>query len=315
MHNLLLDPLIRVRVAGTGVTRVSLPDLYAEMVQDRVTAFPALRPHQRHAWHAFLCQLGVIALHRAGSAEIPESPDQWRSLLRATTSEFADDQPWHLIVDDPGQPAFMQCPAPTGLDDYRGAKATPDDLDILLTAKNHELKQATAQRADPEDWIYALIDLQTIGGYLGAGNYQIARMNGGYSSRPCLGLAPAEGGPGARLCCDVRRMLSGRDALLARYPDYFRKDPGVALVWLEPLEWHRFPRLPRPRPLLHRDLPPGPAHDERPWHRGAHRCVSRRPHPREDGRGRRRGLLDARADERRQGAVAVVGRLPIRPAR
>ncbi len=234
MHNLLLDPLIRVRATSNGVTRVSLPDLYVEMVQDRVTAFPALRPHQRHAWHAFLCQLGVIALHRAGLVEIPESPQQWRSLLRATTSEFADDQPWHLIVDDPGQPAFMQCPAPAGLDDYRRSKATPDDLDILLTAKNHEIKQATAEAADPEDWIYALIDLQTMSGFLGAGNYQIARMNGGYSSRPCLGLAPSGGGPGAHLCCDIRRMLSGRDALLAEYPDYFRKDPGVGLVWLEP---------------------------------------------------------------------------------
>ena len=234
MHNLLLDPLIGVRVADTSVTGMSLPELYAEMIGDRVTAFPALRPHQRHAWHAFLCQLGVIALHRAGLAEVPESVDQWRSLLRATTPEFADDRPWHLIVDDPGQPAFMQCPAPAGLEDYRGAKATPDDLDILLTAKNHEVKQTTAVQADPEDWMFALIDLQTMGGYLGAGNYQIARMNGGYSSRPCLGLAPAEGGPGAHLCCDIRRMLSGRDALLEEYPDYFRRDPGVALVWLEP---------------------------------------------------------------------------------
>ena len=234
MHNLLLDPIIGVRAADTSVTRMSLPELYVEMIRDCVTAFPALRPHQRHAWHAFLCQLGVIALHRAGLAEVPESADQWRSLLRATTPEFADDQPWHLIVDDPGQPAFMQCPAPAGLEDYRGAKATPDDLDILLTAKNHEVKQTTAVQADPEDWMFALIDLQTMGGYLGAGNYQIARMNGGYSSRPCLGLAPAEGGPGAHLCCDIRRMLSGRDALLEEYPDYFRRDPGVALVWLEP---------------------------------------------------------------------------------
>ena len=234
MHNLLVDPLIRARMADGSVRAFSLPELYAEMVRDRVTAFPALRPHQRHAWHAFLCQLGVIALHRAGLAENPESTEQWRSLLRAMTSEFADDQPWRLIVDDPAQPAFMQSPAPTGLDDYRGAKATPDDLDILLTAKNHEIKQATAERADPEDWIYALIDLQTMGGYLGAGNYQIARMNGGYSSRPCLGLTPAEGGPGAHLAFDMRRMLGGRDALLERYPDYFRRDAGVALVWLEP---------------------------------------------------------------------------------
>ena len=29
-------------------------------------------------------------------------------------------------------------------------------------------------------------------------------------------------------------MLSGRDALLERYPDYFRRDVGVSLIWLEP---------------------------------------------------------------------------------
>ena len=85
MHNLLLDRLIRVTVAGGGVTGMSLPELYAEMVADRVLAFPALRPHQRHAWHASLCQLGAVALHRAGLDQVPESTDQWRSLLRATT--------------------------------------------------------------------------------------------------------------------------------------------------------------------------------------------------------------------------------------
>ena len=234
MHNLLVDRVIRTRVADGSVMGMSLPEVYAAMVADRIAAFPALRRHQRHAWHAFLCQLGVIALQRAGLAEIPESTDRWRSLLRATTPEFADDQPWHLIVDDPDQPAFLQCRTPNGLSDYRGLKASPDDLDILVTSKNHDVKQTIAMEAGPEDWLFALIDLQTMGGFLGAGNYQIARMNGGYSSRPCLGLAPAYGGLGAHLCCDIRRMLSGRDALLESNPDYFRRDPGVALVWLEP---------------------------------------------------------------------------------
>ena len=234
MHSLLRDRLIRVRLAESGVTGMSLPELYAEMVADRVLAFPALRPHQRHAWHAFLCQLGAIALHRAGSCEVPESAEHWHDLLRGVTAEFADDQPWHLMVDNPETPAFMQCPAPTGLGDYRGLKMSPDDLDILVTSKNHDVKQTTATEAGLEDWLFALIDLQTMGGFLGAGNYQIARMNGGYSSRPCLGLALADGGPGAHLCFDMRRMLSGRDALLERYPDYFQRDPAVALVWLEP---------------------------------------------------------------------------------
>ena len=234
MHNLLLGRLIRVKVLDTtGVIALSLPELYAELVADRVLAFPALRPHQRHAWHAFLCQLGVIALHRVGSAEIPESTDQWRALLRATTTEYADDQPWQLIVDDPDQPGFMQCPAPTGLSDYRGLKMSPDDLDILVTSKNHDVKQTTATTAGLDDWLFALIDLQTMGGFLGAGNYQIARMNRGYSSRPCLGLAPADSGPGAHLCTDMRRMLTERGALLEAYPDYFRREPAIALVWLE----------------------------------------------------------------------------------
>ena len=238
MHNVLVDPLIRAQ-SGTGrVTGLSLPEVYAEMVSDRIAAFPALRPHQRHAWHSFLCQLGVITLHRAGSDEMPESAEEWRGLLRAMTREFADDQPWRLIVDDPAQPAFMQCPAPNGLDDYRGWKASPDDLDILITAKNHDLKQTTAVQAALEDWIFALIDLQTMGGYSAAGKsqryYQIARVNGAYSARPCVGLAPAHGGLGAHLCCDVRRMLAGREGLLERYGDYFESHGGIALVWLEP---------------------------------------------------------------------------------
>ena len=234
MHNLLVDPLIRVHLPGGNVACLSLPEVYSALIADHIAAFPALRPHQRHAWHAFLCQLGVIAIHRAGLQETVESVDEWRALLRGTTPKFAHDQPWQMVVDDSGQPAFMQCPSPHGLDQFRGWKDSPDDLDILVSAKNHDIKQTTAVHAAPEDWLFALIDLQTMGGYLGAGNYQIARMNGGYSSRPCVGLGPADGGFGAHVAFDIRRMLSGRAALLDSYPDYFRSDPGVALTWLEP---------------------------------------------------------------------------------
>ena len=179
MHNLLVDPLIRVHLPGGRVACLSLPEVYSALIADHIAAFPALRPHQRHAWHAFLCQLAVIAIHRAGLQETVESVDEWRALLRGTTPKFAHDQPWHMVVDDSGQPAFMQCPSPHGLDQFRGWKDSPDDLDILVSAKNHDIKQTTAVHAAPEDWLFALIDLQTMGGYLGAGNYQIARMNGG----------------------------------------------------------------------------------------------------------------------------------------
>ena len=49
MYNLLQDPLIRVRLTGGATTAMSLPDVYDAMSSDRVSDFPALRPHQRHA--------------------------------------------------------------------------------------------------------------------------------------------------------------------------------------------------------------------------------------------------------------------------
>ena len=59
-------------------------------------------------------------------------------------------------------------------------------------------------------------------------------MNGGFSARPCLGLAPADGGLGAHLFYDLPRMLAGRASLLDSYPDYFDPEHGVTLLWLEP---------------------------------------------------------------------------------
>ena len=234
MHNLLTDPLIRARQPNGAVGALSLPEVYEALAADRVDAFLALRTHQRHAWHAFLAQLGAIALYRASRETPPESAKEWYQLLRALTPEFDGDEPWRLIVEDPARPAFMQCPAPKGLGDHRRRVVTPDDLDILVTAKNHDLKQTVALDAMPEDWIFALIGLQTMAGFLGAGNYGIARMNGGFSTRPCLGLAPAKGGLGAHLLHDMKAMLTGRSRLLDTYRDYFKPDNGTALLWLLP---------------------------------------------------------------------------------
>ena len=234
MHNLLADPLIRVRLVDGTSAVMSLPEVYEALAADGVAAFSALRPHQRHAWHAFLAQLGAIAVQRAGAATPPGTAGEWRALLCNLTSAFSDDEPWQLVVDDPAQPAFMQSPAPNGLGQYRGRVTTPDDLDVLVTAKNHDVKQAVALGCAPDDWMLALIDLQTMAGFLGAGNYGIARMNGGFSARPCLGLAPADDGVGAHLFHDLRRMLAGRASLLDSHRDYFDPEHGVALLWLEP---------------------------------------------------------------------------------
>ena len=231
--NLLTDRLIRTRLTDGEIETQSLPEVYAAMSLDRVAAFPALRPHQRHAWHAFLAQLATISMHRADTSVPPQTSADWQTLLRGLTPEYADDEPWCLIVEDPKQPAFMQCPSPNGLDDYRGRVMTPDDLDVLVTSKNHDVKRAIALSGAPEDWIFALIDLQTMAGFLGSGNYGIARMNGGFSARPCLGLVPAKGLVGAHLFHDVQRMIEGRDKLLEDYSNYYAPTGGLALLWIE----------------------------------------------------------------------------------
>ena len=235
--NLLTDPLLTL--AGGG--KVSLPALFAAMARGEARGFPALRPHQRPAWHMFLVQLGALAIRRAKHTEPPLDTAEWAAMLRGLTREHDDDAPWRLAVEDCSKPAFLQSPAPEGLR-WRAAP-TPDALDMLITARNHDLKQTVANRAAPEDWAFALVSLQTCEGYfgagIGAGNYGIARMNGGSSSRPMLGLAPARDGntavdPSAWWARDVRR-------LIANPAEGVGKAGGPALLWL--LDWPQGERL------------------------------------------------------------------------
>ena len=164
----------------------SLPGLLAAMARDEIRNFPALRPHQRPAWHMFLVQLGALAIWTDGREDLPETEIEWRALLLALTA--CDTGPWSLTGTD-HKPAFMQPPAPIGLN-WKPVE-TPDALDLLITSRNHDLKQQIARVAAAEDWVFALVSLQTSEGYGGAGNNGIARMNGGSSSRAMLTLAPA----------------------------------------------------------------------------------------------------------------------------
>lgn len=211
---------------------LTLPGVLAALMRDSLAGFAALRAHQRHAWHSFLVLLAANALHRAGRATPPEDEETWRALLRALTPDDADDAPWCLIAP-PHRPALLQPPLPAGdLAALRNEIATPDGLDMLVTAKNHDLKQARMIAAQPDDWLFALLTLQTMEGFLGAGNYGISRMNGGFANRAGLGIAPP-GGPGARVRRDVERLLAQREDFLRTDSPYARTD-GLALVWLVP---------------------------------------------------------------------------------
>jgi CRISPR system Cascade subunit CasA len=229
--NLLTDPLIRVVEPAGRQCSLALPEVYAELIADRITAFPALRPHQRHAWHAFLVQIGGLALHRSGMVEPPEEAETWRTLLRGLTVDFPSDAPWSLSAP-PDKPALLQPPIPEGtLSPLKSAYRTPDEIDMLVTAKNHDLKGARMVAAEPEDWLFALVQLQTCEGYFGAGKYGVSRMNGGYANRPGIGIAPP-GGPGARVRRDIGRLLALRPEIqhMLGYP----AEGGVGLVWLSP---------------------------------------------------------------------------------
>ena len=123
MYNALIDPMILInKLGGTRVT-ASLPEVYAALMAEEVVSFPALRPHQRHAWHAFLVQLGAMAMHLGGVDTPPKSAEEWAKLIRSLTFDYPDDEPWHLVVDDITKPAFMQPPA-SSKDREKDYKAT-----------------------------------------------------------------------------------------------------------------------------------------------------------------------------------------------
>ena len=235
--NLLTDPIFTLAKGE----RVSLPGLFAALATRTARGFPALRAHQRPAWHMFLVQLAALALWHAKRAarrpsELPADPASWAAALRALTANHADDAPWRLVVDDDAKPAFLQPPAPPGL--KWTTVHTPDELDVLITSRNHDLKQTIAYQAAPEDWVFALVSLQTSEGYSGRDNHGIARMNGGSSSRPLLGLAPAAADnetaidPAAWWIRDVLRLLELR---AANHDSTIGTPGGPALLWC--LKW------------------------------------------------------------------------------
>lgn len=230
--NLLDEPLLQYRRTDTG-ERISttLPELFVAMAQDHVRDFPALRPHQRHPWHAFLTQLASIALHGAQRIEPFATAAEWRAALLALTPDDPDGAAW-CLVSPVSRPAFMQAPEPSGsISSWNNVRVAADELDMLVTSKNHDLKAARMSSSSPEDWAFALVSLQTQEGVLGSGNYGISRMNRGYGSRCGLGIHP-NGYWGARWRRDLISVIRGRSAAIDSYA--FNSKGGHALVWVIP---------------------------------------------------------------------------------
>jgi len=227
---MLTQAVVRGQIIAGAEAKYTLPGVLAALVRDEIESFPALRSHQRHAWHALLAQLGALALIHAGRDDLPEDEAVWAALLRGLTPDYPNGEPWSLVAP-PDKPALLQPPLPGGQpDDLKNLVRTPDALDMLVTAKNHDLKAEVMAEAEPDAWLFALVTLQTMEGFFGTGNYGISRMNGGFANRAAVSVVPA-GGPGAHLRRDIRRLLQLRgDKRFAIYPPH----GGLALVWLRP---------------------------------------------------------------------------------
>jgi len=242
LYSVLDDPLFQVTTSDRAQAEHTLPEILAGLASGSVVSFDGLQFHQRQAWHAFLVQLATMALARCGEVNLKSVASDWRELLLSLTG--GEIAPWCMVVDDVSKPAFLQSPIPEGSltgGRYKDDVVTPDDIDILGTAKNHDVKRHRISAPRVEHWVYALVTLQTLEGFLGQGNYGISRMNGGFGNRPMIGLSPSLVAA-SRFSRDVDVLIRAR----RRLAEFFSYDlDGHALLWLLPWDGAKSSGLPR----------------------------------------------------------------------
>lgn len=227
--DLLEHPVFSVE-GGAEASVVSLAELLARVVRGEPTELAHLMPHQQHVMHAFAVQLmSLVAVRRELSpTALPRDAVAWRDALRELGG---GPEAFQLVVGELSKPAFLQPPVPDGTLEKFKDVATPDALDMLVLAKNHDVKAARIQRPRIEHWVFALLSLQTQQGFSGRDNYGVARMNGGFGNRPGLGMT-ASLAWAPRVLRDVGVAIEARASLLSdAYP--YSAD-GTALVWVEP---------------------------------------------------------------------------------
>ena len=190
--NILDTPLITVR-SPDGLKTVSLPELYAALTRDTVDDLVYIRPHQKHPIHSTLCQIGTVAMVNAGLTTAPDNPHAWRDILVSLTEhQYPGDEPWHLVVPNTQDPAFMQPPAGSKdtAKDYTKVLATPDAIDLTVGSKRHDVKDGIIAHPRAEHWLFVLITCQAASGFDGNGLHPVSRMNKGHSNRHGFSVTP-----------------------------------------------------------------------------------------------------------------------------
>lgn len=227
--NLLTDPFIEVEIPEARL--MDLPSLFAAWASGQQVSLAGLRAHQRPAVHMCLVQLAVAATRGSrdgGKAAV--SREEWLARLQ----RVAPIEAWELVGERSDVAAFLQ--PPMSEEDVAKFWGTPaaDDLTTLVASKNHAVKQAKMGESSPWAWAAALIELQTMSGFSGRGNYGIVRMNGGFGSRPLVSMY-SDMADGARWLRDVT-------VLLDRIPEVEKACPAleggdherVAALWTLP---------------------------------------------------------------------------------
>lgn len=226
--NLVSDDILRVRTR-TGVQAMSLPRLLHALGAGDVADLVGLQRHQSEPFHVFASALAAMVLARHGSSDPRQSDSFWENGL-VQLAGSARSAAWDMVATNSTQAAFMQPPLPPGNVGPAQDYLTPDALDLLSTAKNHEIKSERITAPHIDEWLYALISLQTMSGYLGRGNNGISRMNSGFGNRPIVELVRSED-RNVRWRDAVVRLLQHRVALLDM--DYNYNPQGIALVWAD----------------------------------------------------------------------------------
>ena len=232
-YNLLDEALLSVRINGHDIKQ-TLPGLLASLsdTQNDVT-LTRLQAHQQHGVFAFLVQLAALAMLRTQASDRPIDEQRWRKMLIATANaDGAGEEAYALVVNDLSKPAFFQPPIPSGtLTEYTDASEyISGPLDVLVTSKGVDVKGQRIETPNAEDWVYALIVLQTMEGFSGRGNHGIARMNGGYGSRPCVSFADNYGFS-QRFVRDLFRLTDcgARSDLINTH--HYTMNGSLGLIW------------------------------------------------------------------------------------
>ncbi len=109
---------------------------------------------------------------------------------------------------------------------------------MLVTARHHDEKSGKLPLNNQalDSLVYALVTLQGWSSFLGAGNYNTMRMNGGFSSRPQFRLTYGARNSGAEFLRDVIALLDSREELI-RQARQLHIGTGLTsphrLLWLE----------------------------------------------------------------------------------